>query len=123
KPGIPDRKVTIYIKGALTALLLDLQLREVTKNEASLDAVMQHLWENFGKPGIGYTEADYEQVVLGIGGAEFRSYFDKHINGTAPIEEALDEALRFVGCTLKAEENALLTEKLFGFKTVSDAQT
>jgi len=37
KPGVPDRKVSIYVKGALTALLLDLQLRKATDNKTSLD--------------------------------------------------------------------------------------
>ncbi|EJF08792.1 peptidase M61 domain-containing protein [Pontibacter sp. BAB1700] len=122
KPGIPDRKVSIYIKGALTAMLLDLQLRRATSNQASLDVVMRQLWEEFGKRGIGYTEQDYEQLVLRVGGEEFRSYFDRYINGTAPIEDALDEALHYVGCTLQAEENAMITERLFGFKTVTDTQ-
>ncbi|WP_299991358.1 M61 family peptidase [uncultured Pontibacter sp.] len=122
KPGIPDRKVSIYIKGALTALLLDLQLRQRTNNQASLDVVMRQLWEEFGKKGIGYTEQDYEQLVLRIGGEEFKHYFERYINSTAPIEEALEEALRYVGCTLKAEENAMITERLFGFKTVADTQ-
>ncbi|MBD1398511.1 M61 family metallopeptidase [Pontibacter sp. JH31] len=123
KPGIPDRKVSIYIKGALTALLLDLQLRRTTNNEASLDTVMRQLWENFGKQPTGYTEQDYEQLVLRIGGEAFKAYFDNHINGTAPIEAVLDEALRYVGCTLQAEENDLLSERLFGFKIIADAQT
>jgi predicted metalloprotease with PDZ domain len=123
KPGIPDRKVSIYIKGALTALLLDLQLRQSTANESSLDTVMRRLWEDYGKKGIGYTEADYEELVIGIGGAAFKQYFEGYINGTAPMEQALDESLRYVGCTLQAEENAMLTEQRFGFKTVSDSQT
>lgn len=123
KPGIPDRKVSIYIKGALTALLLDLQLRRASNNQSSLDTVMLYLWNDYGKRGIGYTEDDYKQLVLRIGGEEFQTYYDLYINGTAPIEEALDEALRHVGCTLKAEDNALLTERLFGFKIVADAQT
>lgn len=122
KPGIPDRKVSIYIKGALTALLLDLQLRRATGNKANLDTVMRHLWEDFGKRGIGYTEEDYRRLVLRVGGEDFDRYFEQYINGTAPIEDALDEALRYVGCTLKAEENAMLYEGLFGFKIVADAQ-
>ncbi|MHC2991905.1 peptidase M61 [Pontibacter sp. HJ8] len=122
KPGIPDRKVSIYIKGALTALLLDLQLRRSTGNTSSLDTVMRHLWEDFGKRGIGYTEQDYAQLVLRIGGEHFQPYFEQYINGTAPIEEALDEALRYVGCTLQAGENALLYEGKFGFKTITDNQ-
>ncbi|WP_162428477.1 M61 family metallopeptidase [Pontibacter pudoricolor] len=120
KPGIPDRKVSIYIKGALTALLLDLQLRKVTNNKANLDAVMRELWVRFGKQTIGYTEQDYAGLVDEIAGQSFRSYFDNYINGTSTIEPALDEALNFVGCTLKQQENALLYECRFGFKVSTD---
>ncbi|WP_245869427.1 M61 family metallopeptidase [Pontibacter ramchanderi] len=123
KPGIPDRKVSIYIKGALTALLLDLQLRRATGNHQNLDTVMQHLWKEFGKRGIGYTEVDYKQLVLRAGGETFETYFERYIEGTAPIGGALDEALGFVGCTLNSEKSALLYESVFGFKVIADAQS
>ncbi|MCC9168343.1 M61 family metallopeptidase [Pontibacter harenae] len=122
KPGIPDRKASIYVKGALTALLLDLQLRKATDNNASLDTLMRQLWENFGKRNIGYTEQDYEQLVESVAGQSFKTYFENYINGTAPIEEPLDRALGYVGCNLKATESPLLYEQLYGFKTVADNQ-
>ncbi|MFD3003978.1 M61 family metallopeptidase [Pontibacter toksunensis] len=120
KPNIPDRKVSIYIKGALTALLLDLQLRQATHNTASLDTVMRKMWENFGKKDKGYTEQDYAQLVDEVAGQSFQSYFEKYINGTAPLEPGLDEALKFVGCTLNEQENPLLHEGRYGFKISSD---
>ena len=116
KPGIPDRKVSIYVKGALTALLLDLQLRQQTSNQGNLDAVMKKLWEDFGKRTIGYSAQDYEEAVESVAGKSFRSYFDKYINGNEPIEQALDDALRFVGCTLKPDEHHLIYEAKYGFK-------
>ncbi len=123
KPGIPDRKVSIYVKGALTALLLDLQLREATSNSASLDTVMRLMWERFGKSGIGYTEQDYAQLVEEVAGQSFQIYFDNYINGTAPLETALNEALHFVGCTLQEHENPLLYEGRYGFKISQDQPT
>ncbi|MEJ8804512.1 M61 family metallopeptidase [Pontibacter sp. H249] len=120
KPGTPDRKVSIYIKGALTALLLDLQLRQKTKHKASLDTIMRLLWQRFGVTGKGYTEADYAQLVDEVAGTSFNSYFENYINGTAPIEKALDEALYFVGCTLKTTENPIINEGKYGFKVTSE---
>ncbi|WP_299826188.1 M61 family peptidase [uncultured Pontibacter sp.] len=120
KAGAPDRKVSIYIKGALTALLLDLQLRQQTNHSASLDTVMRLLWERFGKTGKGYTEADYAQLVDEVAGISFASYFEDYINGTAAIEHALDKALYFVGCTLKETENLILNEGKYGFKVTSE---
>ncbi|MFD2512673.1 M61 family metallopeptidase [Pontibacter locisalis] len=120
KPGIPDRKVSIYIKGALTALLLDLQLRQISQNQVNLDTVMKALWEQFGKEGIGYTEEDYAKLVNDTAGISFKSYFDNYINGTSPIEEALHEALQFVGCSLNESENPLIYESRYGFKVSSE---
>ncbi|NDK57524.1 M61 family metallopeptidase [Pontibacter fetidus] len=122
KPGIPDRKVSIYIKGALSALLLDLELRKATNNQATSDTVIRELWQRFGKQTIGYTEQDYAALVDEIAGHSFKSYFDNYINGTTPIEHALNEALHYVGCTLKRHENTLLYESRFGFK-MSQEQT
>ncbi|GAA4426700.1 PDZ domain-containing protein [Pontibacter saemangeumensis] len=123
KPGVPDRKVSIYIKGALTALLLDLQLRKATGNAASLDTVMRRMWEDFGKKEKGYTEQDYAQLVEEVAGQSFQSYFDNFIDGTAPLEPALDEALRYVGCTLHEHQNPLLYEGIYGFKVSSEGST
>lgn len=120
KPGIPDRKVSIYIKGALTALLLDLQLRKATNNQVTMDTLMRELWERFGKQTIGYTEQDYAAIVDEIAGRSFKEYFDNYINGTTTIEPALDEALNYVGCTLKQHENTLLYESRFGFKVTQE---
>lgn len=44
KPGIPDRKVSIYHKGCLAALILDLEIRRATANQKSLDDVLRRLW-------------------------------------------------------------------------------
>ncbi|MFD2248654.1 M61 family metallopeptidase [Pontibacter ruber] len=123
KPGIPDRKVSIYVKGALTALLLDLQLRKATNNRANLDQVMVCLWQDFGKKGIGYTSEDYAQLVSEVAGSDFTPYFEQFIYGTAPIEQALDEALRYVGCTLQETANPLLHKRFFGFKTTTENQS
>ena len=63
KPGVPDRKVSVYHKGALVALLLDLTLRRLSQHQRSLDDVMRRLYQEFGQTGIGYTEADYQRIV------------------------------------------------------------
>ena len=118
KPGVPDRKVSVYHKGALVALLLDLTLRRLSQHQRSLDDVMRRLWEGFGKTGIGYTEQDYVRIVTDVAGRDMTAYFDKFIYGTAPLEEPLDKALSFVGCTLHIEGNVSTSEGLFGFRTV-----
>jgi len=118
KPGVPDRKVSVYHKGALVAMLLDLTIRQLSGHARSLDDVMRRLYEEFGKTGIGYTEADYVRLVNEIAGRDMHAYFDKFIYGTAPLQEPLDRVLHTVGCQLLVGENASASEGTFGFRTV-----
>jgi predicted metalloprotease with PDZ domain len=118
KPGVPDRKVSVYHKGALTALLLDLTIRNLHGHARSLDDVMRRLYDDFGKTGVGYTDEDYARIVGEVAGRKMQVYFDKFINGTAPLQEPLDKALHAVGCQLVAYENASASEGTFGFRTV-----
>ena len=118
KPGVPDRKVSVYHKGALVTLLLDLTIRQLHGHARSLDDVMRRLYDDFGKTGRGYTDEDYARVVTEVAGRKMQVYFDKFINGTAPLQEPLDRALHTVGCQLVAHENASASESLFGFRTV-----
>ena len=118
KAGVPDRKVSVYHKGALAALILDLTLRQLSGHARSLDDVMRRLYEEFGKTGLGYTEADYVRLVEEVAGRKMQAYFDRFIYGTAPLAEPLDKVLRTVGCQLLVAENASASEGLFGFRTV-----
>jgi predicted metalloprotease with PDZ domain len=118
KPGVPDRKVSVYHKGALAALILDLTLRQLSGHARSLDDVMRRLYEEFGKTGIGYTEADYIRIVNEVVGRDMHAYFDKFIYGVAPLTESLAKVLHTVGCQLLVGENASASEGIFGFRTV-----
>ncbi len=121
KPGVPDRKVSVYHKGALVALLLDLTLRQLSGHARSLDDVMRRLYEEFGLTGIGYTEADYVRLVNEVAGRDMQAYFDKFIYGTAPLLEPLDKLLRTVGCQLLTAPNPSYAEAAFGLRTASRA--
>lgn len=117
KAGIPHRKVSIYHKGALAALILDLELRRLSQNQRSLDTVMLRLWQEFGQTGTGYTEADYARLVAEVAQTSMDSYFEAVINGTAPLQAYLEQALHYVGCTLLCQHSPVLSEAVFGFKT------
>ncbi len=55
----PNSQVSYYLKGAVVALVLDLQLRS---SGSSLLAVLRELWQRFGVQGRGYREADLIEV-------------------------------------------------------------
>ena len=114
--GIPNRKVSIYVKGAIVSLMLDLTLRRLTKNAHSLDSMMIRLWEDFGKQQRGYTPEDVIRIASELAGESMKLFFDKFIYGTEAVEEALNALLRTVGCQLKINDSGSLSERWFGFR-------
>jgi predicted metalloprotease with PDZ domain len=103
--GIPQRKVSVYHKGALVALILDLYLRKKSDHTRSLDEVMRRLWQRFGKPYVGYTYEDYRQIVEEVAGEPLDWYWQECIEGTTPLEARLNEALAFVGLQMTTFSN------------------
>ncbi len=122
KAGVPGRKVSIYHKGCLAALLLDLELRRLSDGTRSLDDVMRGLWQEFGQTGTGYTEADYRRVVETVAEVPLDWYFNEVIEGLTPLEKLLSRALGTVGCQLLVEESVLPNESLFGFRIGGSGQ-
>lgn len=115
-PGIPNRKVSIYVKGSLVALLLDLQLRKLTNNEGSLDTVMLHLMQEFALKKRGYTYQDYQQIVSSVAGQSMDEYFRLYVEGLEPLENHLPDLLAWVGLSLKQQPSRSSSQRLYGFK-------
>ena len=102
--GVPDRKVSVYHKGAVVALILDLHIRRLTDHVRSLDDVMRIMWERFGKPFTGYTLDDYRAVTETVVGESLDWYYDLCIFGNQPLEAKLNEYLAWVGLHIIYEE-------------------
>ena len=102
--GVPDRKVSVYHKGAVVALILDLHIRRLTDHARSLDDVMRTMWERFGKPFIGYTLDDYRTVTEAVAGEPLDWYYEVCIFGNQPLERLLNEYLAWVGLQIVYEE-------------------
>ena len=102
--GVPDRKVSVYHKGAIVALILDLHIRRLTNHERSLDDVMRLMWQRFGKPFVGYTLDDYRAVTETVAGESLDWYYDLCIFGNQPLETKLNEYLAWVGLQVVYEE-------------------
>lgn len=119
--GVPDRKVSIYTEGCLIAFITDINIRKATSNEKNLDYVMQHLYEKFGKNGIGYTDADYRNAVNATAGVSLDWIFDKHVYNTYSFLDPLKEALEYIGLELSITPVKNIYEATLGFKTISEA--
>ena len=116
KPGIPDRKISMYFKGMIVAFMTDIALRRDTKNASSLDTVMSKLYNEFAKKNKGYSEEDYLKIVSEFSGRSYKQFFDQYIWGLEPLEEYLNECVSYIGCQLMTYDNHDTCEALYGFK-------
>jgi predicted metalloprotease with PDZ domain len=102
KAGIPDRKVSIYNRGALISLCLDLML---LRSGSSLSQVMKKMWDNFGQKGIGYELKDFKLLVAE--GLEdetaAEAFFSRFVYGTEHLLPLLKDCLEAVGIALHEE--------------------
>ncbi|GAB3895547.1 PDZ domain-containing protein [Larkinella knui] len=107
--GVPNRKVSVYHKGATVALMLDLHIRRKWNHTRSLDDVMRIMWERFGKPFIGYTLDDYRAVTEEVAGESLDWYYSRCIFGNEPLETLLNDYLAFIGLQLEYDTTDLVS--------------
>lgn len=91
-----------YDKGYDISLMLDLEIRQRSKNKASLDDVMRAMYQRFPWDGNGYTLDDFQKLCGEFGGGSFRQFFDDFIFGTEPLE--WETALSYAGFEVIAKE-------------------
>lgn len=114
----PPRKPSIYVKGCLVALLLDLEIRIATNQQASLDDVMRKLWADYQheKPYKGYTlESFIELVASFIGKEKTISWYKECIEGNTNLLERLSNALYPLGIGLIGLSSLQHFQQRFGF--------
>jgi predicted metalloprotease with PDZ domain len=89
----PNAIVSYYVKGALIALALDLELR--LRSAVTLDDVMRALWERHGKTGVGVPEGGVETIAAELSGLDLGAFFRDYVHGT--VELPLPALLREFG--------------------------
>jgi predicted metalloprotease with PDZ domain len=112
----PNSQMSYYLKGEMVSLLLDLLIRERHNNKRSLDDVLCLLWEQFGKPEIGFTPEQLQQTVETVAGIDLSDFFHRALNTLEdlPFDQHLkpfgiqllpdrDDSLPVLGLTLKTE--------------------
>ena len=122
RKSAPGRKVSIYTKGALVALMTDLTIRKHTDHGKSLDQVMRYLWENFGQKNIGYTLNDYKNICKQMAGVSLQRFFGDYVEGLTPLEQGINDLLAEVGCQMITVPSKQLCEKVFGFSVLMHQQ-
>ena len=115
KLGSPDRKTSIYPDAALCMLMVDLEIIRNTKGSDSLHSVMKELYKNFALKKKGYSEDDFINICIKLGGLKVAEIFKNHIYGTQDYIPTLKTALEVVGLELKDKKNPNLCAQYFGF--------
>lgn len=114
----PNNIVSYYAKGSLIALALDLTIRKATNHEASLDNVMQQLWQEHGKPLVGVPEKRIEEIASSIAGTDLADFFQRYLYNTEDIP--LKEMMQEVGIQWQLQPTTSLDDKGGKFKEKSD---
>lgn len=94
--------ISYYQKGALVAMMLDLEIRALTSRAKSLDDVLRHLAHQATLSDAGFAEPDgyltAVETVAGEHGGAFRRFFDRYVSGTVELD--YDAALRHAGLSV-----------------------
>jgi len=106
--------VTYYNKGALIALLLDLEILQATKGEKGLDAVMKAMYDQYyKKEDRGFTEAEFIAMAEKKAGKSLTPIFD-YVDSATSLD--YNTYLKFAGLMLvNAAEGSELAD--LGVKT------
>jgi len=83
----------VYQGGSLIAAALDLQIRDLTGNQKSLDDVMKRMYQEFGLTGSKYAMDNVIRIVSQIAGEDLEPFFCKYVAGTErlPLEGYLEK--------------------------------
>ncbi|MFZ9847296.1 MAG: hypothetical protein ACO3EE_03995, partial [Flavobacteriales bacterium] len=63
-----------------------------------------------------YTEEAFKKLVSDAAGEDLSWIFEEHVYGKADYFPALNESLKYVGCTLKKYEHPQLAASIFGLR-------
>jgi predicted metalloprotease with PDZ domain len=78
--------ISYYDKGALVALLLDLEIRRRTAGARSLDDVMRRLYEEFAKRNRNYAPEDFQRVAEAVAGSSLEEFFRRYVRGREELD-------------------------------------
>jgi len=75
----------VYSGGLLTALTLDVELRQRSGGRFGVRDLLRAMYAEFGTSGRSYSAADIERIARDLAGANVAPFFAKYVTGTAPL--------------------------------------
>lgn len=85
--------ISYYFKGEFDALAIDLDIRNRTHGQKSLNDVLRYLWQHnyegatnsYYLPGHGYTEQDVQQAIEAVAGVSYADFFRDYVTGVKEL--------------------------------------
>ena len=114
--GVPNRKSSIYVEGALVTFLLDHEIRKSTQNKYSFDDLLKGLFRDAYMKDRGVTEEMYRTLAEKLASKKLTTLFNKFIYGASNMMPALKKAFNYFGLELLIEDAENLEETSIGIK-------
>ena len=114
RTSLPNKRASIYFKGAVVALALDLQLQ--SKNGKSLKDVMHRMNAEFGQLKKGYTKADFIRICEEVYGGSLQEFFQTYVEKSTDITTDLQEILSKSG--LKFQQDSVKGWTLMDYNAI-----
>ncbi|MBS1517090.1 MAG: M61 family metallopeptidase [Bacteroidetes bacterium] len=109
-----NTQISYYTKGALVALILNLEIIKNTDGKRCLDDAMRILYDDFRRDSSkGYTQQRIREVCEAVNGRDIDEFWEKYVEGKdeLPMEEYLDLA------GLKVEDTADSAQSFLGIES------
>ncbi len=109
-----------YIQGAVIGWMIDMEIRQATLNEKSLDTVMRKMYqETYSGEGRGYTEEEFEAACNSVAGKSLSSeIFDSRVRGREKVD--FQRYLDYAGLKLGAKSKNANPKGFLGVKLRSE---
>jgi predicted metalloprotease with PDZ domain len=81
-----NNQISYYDKGGIVGMLLDLEIRKLSKGARSLDDVMRYLYTEFFKKGRNYTPEDFQRASEMAAGSSLETFFARYVRGREELD-------------------------------------
>lgn len=94
----PNTYYSFYSGGNILGLMLDLEIRQRTKNKKSLDDVFRYLNREYARKNRGVPENGLHEAVNRVTGKDFDAFFQDYVYGTRDVD--FNRFLNYAGLAL-----------------------
>jgi len=88
--NISNTNYSYYDGGQTLGVLLDLEIRQQTRNQKSLDDWMRAMYLRFALPKPGFADSDVVHVASEVAGTDMSEFFRRYVYGKGPLPYARD---------------------------------